>query len=123
MTRRSNKEPPQGAFKDIRPLEDDATLDKVVDTLNTFINSYNFLTKSFSFEKNINGFFTQVTIPANSEISIQHFLGVKPKYRLILRQEGNGIISDVSSGWDDKVITLFNNGAVQITATILIVRE
>lgn len=123
MSRESNRQAPQGAFKDISPIKENTKIEDIIPQVNSLINAFNFLTKSFSFEKNINGFVTTITIPATSQLTIQHFLGVTPKYRLILRQEGNGIITDVPSGWDDKIVTLYNNGSVQVTATILIARE
>ena len=123
MSRESNQQAPQGAFKDITPVKDDTKIEDLIPELNKLINAFNFLTKSLSLEKNFNGYITTVTIPATSEVAIQHFLGLKPKYRLVLKQEGNGIITDVPSGWNDKIITLYNNGAVEVTATILIARE
>ena len=123
MNRNDLRQPPPGGFKDISPISEESELEKVIADVNTLINAFNFLAKSFSFEKNFNGFIAKAVIPATSELKIQHFLGVTPKYRLILRQEGNGVITDIPSGWNDKIITLYNNGAVEVTDTILIARE
>ena len=64
-----------------------------------------------------------IVILAGSTLGIQHFLGVIPKWRIILRQTGNGVITDVSSEWNTKTISLKNNGAEDVTLTVLIARE
>lgn len=117
------KQDPQGAFRDVPPVKEDAELEDVVSGLNRLINSFNFITKGLSISKNFNGYIAEVDIPATSNVEIQHFLGVTPKFRIILRQEGNGVISDIPSGWNNKVITLRNNGAVAVSITVLILRE
>jgi hypothetical protein len=101
--------------------------------LNRLINSVNFLNKSLSLQSNFNCFIAKnVKFEAAGDaqerdvVKIQHFLGVVPLYRLILRQVGNGVLTDVAnspSDWGDKVITLRNNGTVPVTATIMVVRE
>jgi hypothetical protein len=103
--------------------EGDITSKDVIDSINSITNFINFLSKNLSLQSNFNCFIAQVEIPASSELQIQHFLGVVPRYRIILRQQGNGVITDTPSGWTNKVITLYNNGAVTVTATIMIVRE
>jgi len=63
-----------------------------------------------------------VTIPASGEAVLNHSLKSLPKYRIILRQTGNGVITDGST-WDDKKISLKNNGAVSVTLTVGIFRS
>ena len=109
---------------DIEDMPQDAPLEDVIRVFNKLIKSYNFTTKSLSLQSNFDGYLAEdVKIPATSTVLIQHFLGVKPKWRIILKQEGNGVITDIPSSWTDKVIALYNNGAVEVTASILIVRE
>lgn len=108
---------------DIDQLPNDAELVTVIDTTNKLINAFNFLNKFLSFQSNFNAYVTSITIPATSTIQVQHFLGVTPKWRIILRQEGNGVITDIPSGWNDTIITLYNNGSVAVTASIMIARE
>lgn len=103
--------------------EEGIVAEDVINTLNKLISAFNFLSKNGSLQSNFNCFIANITIPATSSVKIEHFLGVIPKYRIILRQEGNGVISDIPSGWDNKVITLYNNGAVEVKATVMIVRE
>lgn len=99
------------------------TGEDVVNAHNKLVSAYNFISKNMSLQSNFNCFIAEVKIPITSQISIQHFLGVIPKYRIILRQEGNGVITDIPSGWTSDVITLYNNGAVEVNLTVMIVRE
>lgn len=110
---------------DYKEIPEDAELEDVINSYNTLIMYLNLLTKTLSLQSNFDGYVVEVSIPATSSVAIPHFLGVTPKYRIILRQTGNGVLTDVvsSSAWNDKVITLYNNGAVTVTATILIARE
>lgn len=103
--------------------EEGITAQQVIDAHNKLVTAYNFLSRNISLQSNFNCYIAQVTIPATSQIQVQHFLGVIPKYRIILRQEGNGVITDIPSGWTSDVITLYNNGSVEVKATIQIVRE
>jgi hypothetical protein len=64
-----------------------------------------------------------VVIASGATVKIQHFLGVIPKWRIILRQTGNGVITDVPSEWNTKTISLKNNGAESVTISVLIARE
>jgi hypothetical protein len=109
---------------DLKELpEEGITAEDVIVSINRITQYINFLSKNISLQSNFNCYVAEVTIPASSQLQIQHFLGVVPKYRIILRQEGNGVITDIPSGWTTKVITLLNNGVVQVKATIMIVRE
>lgn len=108
---------------DLDSLPDDSSSEEVIKAHNKLISAFNFLNKNISLQSNFNCYVAQVKIPATSSLSIQHFLGVVPKYRIILRQEGNGVITDIPSGWTSDVITLYNNGAVEVSLTVMIVRE
>lgn len=111
------------AYKDLRPLPEDAEIEDIIREYNNLANTFNFLTKFMSISNNFDGNISTVVLPATTQVQVQHLLGVTPKYRLILRQEGNGVISDIPSGWNDKYITLLNNGSVEVRITILIARE
>jgi hypothetical protein len=108
---------------DFPDLDDDATLPEVIKEYNALVKGMNFFNKFVSFQSNFDGFVASVTLPATTDVKIQHFLGVTPKWRVILRQEGNGVISDIPSGWNEDVITLRNNGAVEVKISVLIARE
>jgi hypothetical protein len=113
----------QRAFQDLKDLPEGASLEDVINSYGDMIKVLNFAFKSMSLQSNFNGYIAEVSIPATSSLQIQHFLGVTPKWRVILRQEGNGVISDIPSGWNDRYITVYNNGAGVVTASIWIVRE
>jgi hypothetical protein len=99
------------------------TPDEVFLRFNEFLELYKFQINALSFESNFNGFIANdVSIGAGATISIQHFLGVKPKWRILLRQTGNGVITDVPLEWTDKVIVLKNEGAVTVVVSLLIAR-
>jgi hypothetical protein len=95
----------------------------IQDKLNYFMKEFSSFSKSLSFQNNFDGYIASVTFPASSSVKIEHFLGVTPKWRVVLRQEGNGVLSDISSGWDSTFITMKNNGTEVVTASILIARE
>jgi hypothetical protein len=109
---------------EIHLLEADFPEEKKLDTLNNLIEEFNFLRKSISIQSNFDGFIVEdVSIGIGATVKIQHFLGVKPKWRIILRQVGNGVISDIPSGWTDKEISLKNNGAEAVIISVFIARE
>lgn len=111
----------QRSSKDIPYLNGDETW---VKNVNDLIDQHNFLSKNLSLQSNFNGqIVDNVTFVAGEEKSIPHSLGIIPKYRIILRQEGNGVIDDIPSDWTKNTIKLRNNGAVSVIATIMIVRE
>jgi len=99
-------------------------LAEVKERLNDLIDAFVFQSAAISIDSNFNGYIAKdVKIPATSSLKIQHFLGVIPKWRILLRQTGNGVISDIPSEWDNKTITLRNNGAEEVTISVLIARE
>jgi hypothetical protein len=103
--------------------EEGITGQDVIDAHNKLVSAFNFLNKNLSLQSNFNCYVVEIKLPAAIPVKIQHFLGVIPKYRIILRQEGNGVITDIPLGWTSKFITLYNNGAVEVNATVMIVRE
>lgn len=108
---------------EIRELEVGSDLSTVVEEYNEMVKYINFITKQFSLQSNFDGQVIETTIPATTNKRIPHRLGIVPKYRLILRQEGNGLLSDIPLEWTDKFVTIRNNGAVQVKATILLLKE
>jgi hypothetical protein len=112
------------ADSDFQQISKDATLGETQDILNKALNQLSGLNKFISIQSNMDGFIAKnVVIPATSSVKIQHFLGVTPKWRIILRQTGNGVITDIPYEWTNEVISLFNNGAVEVILTVFIARE
>jgi hypothetical protein len=109
---------------DLPQLGKDPTPQEAAELLNRVVESQNFLKKNFSVRDNFNGqIIENIELTAGEEKVIPHNLGIVPPFRVILRQEGNGVISDIPSGWNKYSIKLKNNGAVTVTVTIWIVRE
>jgi hypothetical protein len=117
--KQSLKTQPRKVFGEV-PKE----VEEIKERLNDLIDAFIFQSSSISIESNFNAYIAKsVTIGAGSTKAIQHFLGVIPKWRIILRQTGNGVITDVSSEWNAKSITLKNNGAEDVTISVMIARE
>ena len=115
---------PYKADLDFPQLGKDAELKDVIKNYNELVKGINFFNKFLSIQSNFDGYVaTDITIPATSSVKIQHFLGVIPKWRIILRQTGNGVVTDIPSEWTDKVISLYNNGATEIVISVFIARE
>ena len=109
---------------DLSKLPKEADLSEVVEKVNEMVAESNFQSKSLSFISNFNGqIIENIVFAAGETKTIPHGLAVKPKYRIIMGQVGNGVLSDIPSGWNKYGIQLINNGAVEVTATIFIVRE
>lgn len=109
---------------EVDKLAEDSEPEKIIDVVNKLINAFNYTNKFISIRSNFDGYVAEnVIIKATSKVQIQHFLGVTPKWRIILRHTGNGVITDVPSEWTDKYITLYNNGSVDVTISVLIARE
>lgn len=109
---------------DIPKLNETDDLGGVIRQLNVLINDYNFFQNHISLKSNLDGqILENLTFAAGEIKTIPHKLGKVPAGRIIIRQEGNGVLSDIPSDWNSKSIKMINNGAVSVTATILIVRE
>lgn len=89
---------------------------KSVDDLMSRFNDY--IAEGFSLKNGLSGEIIDISFAPNEEKQILHGLGSVPRYRLILRQEGNGLITDVSSKWTDQFVTLLNNSANAVKITI-----
>lgn len=111
------------SFPEIKDIPDDAELPEVIEYYNEMVDSFNFFNKNISLQSNFNCQIIDVEFTAGQTKRVFHRLGIVPRYRLVLRQEGNGLITDVPLSWTDKYITLVNNGAVAVNATIMLVKE
>ena len=72
----------------------------------------------FSLDNDIKGEIIEVTLAPNESKIISHGLRAIPKYRLILRQTGNAVITDVNSAWTDRTIGLLNNSSNSVVLTL-----
>jgi hypothetical protein len=121
---------PQRSSRDLKDLPEDATLEKVIEEYNSLIKAYNFATKNGSISNSFDGYVAENVVFSATGASdgtdsrrIQHYLGFTPKFRIILRQVGNGVLEDVISGWNNTFATIKNRGSEQVTATIIFLKE
>lgn len=70
-------------------------------------------------EENFINFIVTVTIPAASELQIPNKLKTVPTKRIILKQTGNGLVTDGAIAWNKDILYLKNNGAESITITVM----
>ncbi len=71
-----------------------------------------------NFKDNFDSFtVADLTIPAGQEVNITNGLGFIPSGRLIVRQTGDGLVTD--GVWDINIVRLFNNGAVDVVITVI----
>lgn len=90
--------------------------------MNQFADLFNQGIYKLSLE-NIDGqIISDIIILAGAELGIGHNLQSIPKYRIILRQSGNGLITDGPTPWTNKEIYLKNNGASDVILTIFLMR-
>lgn len=107
-----------------RKVKDALLSSDVHERLKELIAEFNYLVEKGNFLFNDDTLVVEgVVFGPGEEKVIPHKLGKKPKHRIILNQEGNGVLSDIPSGWNQYQIKMKNNGAVSVTATIMIVRE
>jgi hypothetical protein len=72
-----------------------------------------------SLEKSVGGEIIEVTLAPNESKIISHGLRSIPQYRLILRQTGNAVVTDIDEDWTKETIGLKNNsGTDTVVLTI-----
>lgn len=82
-------------------------------------NRFNELLRDgFDLENNLKGEILHISLAPNESKVIPHGLRVIPKYRLILRQTGNAVITDIDLLWTEYTIGLKNESANAVTLTI-----
>jgi hypothetical protein len=92
-----------------RPVRTEA---EVKDRLNEMLRD------GFLLDKDIKGEILNVSLAPNESKVIPHGLRVIPLYRLILRQTGNAVITDVNEAWTEFTVGLKNESANAVTLTI-----
>lgn len=71
--------------------------------------------RNVSLADNMSGQIVTVEIPVGQTVAIPHNLKIVPKYRIILRQEGDLFVVDGDKEWTDKAIYL---KAISTTVTV-----
>lgn len=94
---------------------DEKSYEMLADMLSAFIGG-------LSIKDNFKGkIIDNVIIPASTEIKISHSLKAIPKYKIILRQRGNALITDGDEAWTENYITLKNNTATESTVSVWLI--
>lgn len=93
------------------------TTEGLLDRLNDMISD------GFDLNSGLSGEIIEVSLAASETKRVSHGLGKVPKYRIILRQTGNGLVTDHNPFWTDKTVGFVNNSANPITLTIKIMLE
>lgn len=111
------KKLPKLTEKDISMEEfGDKHYNRLVDEVDTIFDNNVTLSENMSMD------IKSVSIGIGATVVVTHGLKVTPKYRMILRQTGNGVITDAGT-WDSTKIFLKNNGAETVKLTIGIFKE
>jgi hypothetical protein len=111
-----------GRTADYKKIENPGDDKAFVENYNVMVDELNKLKNAFPVGK-LSGQILDASIGAGAEVRISHSLQSTPKYRLLLRQVGNGVITDVNDKWNDKYVTLKNNGLVAVDITVMLIRE
>lgn len=105
---------------ELKEMNAESTLQEVIQTYNANITEINYIMRSLTLS-NLDGEIKTVAIPAGSTVKVSHKLGIIPKYKLLLKQVGGGLIRDVQ--FTAKYIELENIGIVDATVTVIIVKD
>ena len=88
----------------------------------SIIRELSFGLRRLDFTNNFEGFETTVVIPTASELAIRNELKFIPSRYIIFNQTGNGLITKGTTDWSTDFVYLYNNGGVDVTATIQFLR-
>lgn len=89
---------------------------------NNLIEELNNTLQNLSLGRNFNGqVFENIEISATSTLRIYHKMGIEPKYKLVLKQSGGGLITDGT--FSEKYVELYNSGASAATITFILLKE
>ena len=74
--------------------------------------------ETLTFSENFDAFVVEVELTAGQELAIKNRIQKTPKYRLILRQDATGEITDGTTEWDSNNVYLKNNGSNTVRLTV-----
>ena len=87
------------------------------DLFNWMLDVKSGINGKLNFDDNFSSFLAEnITIMSGESVSIPNALQVTPNERYIVRQTGNGVITD--GAWDINTLRLVNNGAVSVTVSV-----
>lgn len=90
-----------------------------VDALNTVLQN------GITLTNNLNGQILSAVLPmAGTEIAIRHNLKITPKYRIILKHRGDGLVLDGATAWNSTTVYFKASQATEdINITFILMRE
>lgn len=102
----------------LRELDKEFDKDSYRDNMTEIEDSFRNLTIS----DNLQSYIAEgIVMPPGEEREVEHGLKIVPKYRIILRQRGDSLITDGDTEWTNGVIYLKNTGSNEVTLTVGII--
>lgn len=108
-------------FVELKEIEEGSEIGGVIETLNRNISDLNDILQSLTLSYNFSAYITTTTIAAGATIKVPHKLRVIPSHRIILKQVGGGVITDLN--YTENYIELNNGGGSSAEVTVAIFRE
>lgn len=72
--------------------------------------------------QNFESFEVTLVIPASSELKLRNQLNFIPSRSILVRQTGNGLVTQGTTPWTKDFLYMMNHGAEQVTATYIFMR-
>lgn len=100
--------------------EDVTDISEMRRIMNENIVEINFILRNLTLS-NLDGEVVTSIIPASGTVKIPHKLRILPKYRILLKQTGGGVITDVN--FTETYIELSNSGGSDASVILFIVKD
>jgi len=78
--------------------------------------------RRINFVDNFEQFEATVTMASGETVNIKNSLGYPVTKRIIVRQTGNGLVTDGTGVWNTDSVSLKNHGPDEVTVTVLFLR-
>jgi hypothetical protein len=105
------------SIRDFQTGESLAKEGNILDRINHWI------VDGISLSRGLKGQIITISLAPNESKVVNHGLRTTPRYRLILKQVGNAVITDVDSAWTDRTVGFLNNSTNAVTITIKLMLE
>lgn len=96
------------------------TIEDAKISLNESITELNYILRNLTL-LNLDGEIITTTIPASGTLRVPHKLGIVPKYKILLKQVGGGLVTDIE--FTRNYVELSNAGGTDAEITIIIVKD
>lgn len=93
-----------------------------IDKLKNLVQNLSVGLSRLTLGDNLEGFITEVTIPATSVAQIRNEVNWIPDYRVILKQSGQADISDSTTEWTKDYVYMENHSGSEVTLKIFFTR-